>query len=136
MSTFRLSIDLKMFVPYFWELGLIKIILPIIDSKTIIFDIVQFGAPPYLGASVPLAYSPYLTGGLVSPLLGSDQLQHHHQPHHQHHQPHHQAHHQPPAMQNKQRAERIEVSDGQSNPDQASKEINQENTGLSHHTKL
>ena len=40
---------------------------------------VQFGAAPYIGASVPtLAYSPYLaaTAGLaVSPLLGNDQTQ-------------------------------------------------------------
>ena len=88
-----------MFVPYFWESGLIKIILQSIDSKAIIFAIAQFGPGPgpgpYIGASVPLTYSPYL----VSPLLGSEPpLQPHHQPHHQQN------------MQTKQRPERIEVS--------------------------
>lgn len=64
-----------------------------------------FGPPPYLGASVPLAYSPYLTSGLVSPLLGSEQqLQHHGQPGQQPQpQPHIQQN-----IQNKQRPERIE----------------------------
>ena len=73
-------------------------------EKELIF-LIQFGPPPYLGASVPLAYSPYLTSGLVSPLLGSEQqLQHHQQPQQQP-QPHIQQN-----IQNKQRPERIEVS--------------------------
>ena len=79
----------------------------IIKTRLIISPLVQFGPPPYLGASVPLAYSPYLTSGLVSPLLGSEQqLQHHQQPQQQ---PQPQQHIQQ-NIQNKQRPERIEVS--------------------------
>ena len=79
---------------------------------------VQFGAAPYIGASVPtLAYSPYLaaTAGLaVSPLLGNDQTQllSHGAPG----QPQHQHAGQTPAdpqqlqQQTKQRNDRLEVS--------------------------
>jgi len=58
-----------------------------------------FGAP-YVGASVPLTYSPYLPG-LVSPLIGSEQQILSHQP-----QPNPQQ--QPPHIQQKQRSDRIE----------------------------
>jgi len=59
-----------------------------------------FGAP-YVGASVPLTYSPYLPG-LVSPLIGSEQQILSHQP-----QPNPQQ--QPPHIQQKQRSDRIEA---------------------------
>ena len=102
-----------------------------------IFLTVQFGPPPYLGASVPLAYSPYLTSGLVSPLLGSEQqLQHHQQPQQQP-QPHIQQN-----IQNKQRPERIEVSQTARSEIQIEQsQVNANKTrrkpgGLSHHTKL
>jgi len=60
-----------------------------------------FGAP-YVGASVPLTYSPYLPG-LVSPLIGSEQqiLSHQPQPTPQQQPPHH--------IQQKQRSDRIEA---------------------------
>jgi len=56
-----------------------------------------FGAP-YVGASVPLTYSPYLPG-LVSPLIGSEQQILSHQP---------QPTQQQPQLQQKQRSDRIE----------------------------
>jgi len=56
-----------------------------------------FGAP-YVGASVPLTYSPYLPG-LVSPLIGSEQQILNHQP---------QPTQQQPPLQQKQRSDRIE----------------------------
>jgi len=61
-----------------------------------------FGAP-YVGASVPLTYSPYLPG-LVSPLIGSEQqiLSHQPQPSPQQQQP-------PQHIQQKQRSDRIEA---------------------------
>ena len=75
----------------------------------------QFGAP-YIGASVPtLAYSPYLAGGLVSPLLGNDQsLLSHQQPgqpgHHPAQQQQQQQQQQQLQQQSKQCNDRIEVS--------------------------
>jgi len=57
-----------------------------------------FGAP-YVGASVPLTYSPYLPG-LVSPLIGSEQQILNHQP---------QPTQQQPPLQQKQRSDRIEA---------------------------
>jgi len=60
-----------------------------------------FGAP-YVGASVPLTYSPYLPG-LVSPLIGSEQQILSHQP---------QPTAQQPPLQQKQRSDRIEALPG------------------------
>lgn len=57
-----------------------------------------FGAP-YVGASVPLTYSPYLPG-LMSPLIGSEQQILSHQP---------QPTQQQPPLQQKQRSDRIEA---------------------------
>jgi len=57
-----------------------------------------FGAP-YVGASVPLTYSPYLPG-LMSPLIGSEQQILSHQP---------QPTQQQPQLQQKQRSDRIEA---------------------------
>ena len=107
-----------------------------------IFLTVQFGPPPYLGASVPLAYSPYLTSGLVSPLLGSEQQLQHHGQAGQQPQPHLQQN-----IGNKGRPERIEVSQISDSAQRAlrpqieSTQARQPNNrrkpgGLSHHTKL
>ena len=128
-----------MFVPYFWELGLHYYT----TTTTILSELTfQFGPPPYLGASVPLAYSPYLTSGLVSPLLGSEQQLQHHGQAGQQPQPHLQQN-----IQNKQRPERIEVSQISDSAQRAlrpqieSTQARQTNNrtkpgGLSHHTKL
>eukprot|EP00092_Neocalanus_flemingeri_P009982 GFUD01010760.1.p1 GENE.GFUD01010760.1~~GFUD01010760.1.p1 ORF type:complete len:344 (-),score=29.20 GFUD01010760.1:291-1322(-) len=64
-----------------------------------------FGAP-YVGASVPLTYSPYLPG-LVSPLIGSEQQILSHQP---------QPTQQQPQLQQKQRSDRIEPVVGMTMP--------------------
>ena len=109
------------------------------ELRTNISRLVQSWPPPYLGPSVPLAYSPYLTSGLVSPLLGSEQqLQHHQQPQHQPQtQPHIQQN-----IQNKQRPERIEVSQTWASQiwdrvqSSHGNKYRRKPGGLSHHTKL
>jgi len=70
----------------------------------------MFGAP-YIGASVPqLAYTPgYLAGGLMSPLLGSDQGLLGHQAHHPAQQQQPQQLQQQQQQQSKQRNDRIEM---------------------------
>jgi len=70
----------------------------------------MFGAP-YIGASVPqLAYTPgYLAGGLMSPLLGSDQGLLGHQAHHPAQQQQPQQLQQQQQQQSKQRNDRIEA---------------------------